>query len=322
MVTALVTVARAELDETVAVSAAAASIGGGGLDLQPGDAMTVRDLLYALLLSSSNEAAAALAEHVAGTQEGFVAAMNGLLRRLDAAGTRFANPHGLDTPGHHSTALDLAKIAAALLERPVLAEIVATPQATIDTPRGPVVEENRNLLLETYDGAIGVKTGRTVGAGHILVAAARRGEDRLIVVAMRSVNAFADAAVLLDFGFALEARLDRPRATTVLTKGTSIGAIVFDPGGTVEVVAAETVRVDLAPGTGSVDYRFAPDAGLQPPLAPGEAIGRVTILAGGRPVGRVRARVADPVPSTDGGWVPTFLGRLMETVAVAVDVVT
>ncbi|HET7481864.1 MAG TPA: serine hydrolase, partial [Actinomycetota bacterium] len=174
MVTALLVAHRADPDETVVVSGAAAAVGGGGLDLVPGDVFTVDQLMRAMLLDSSNEAAAALAEHVGGTTARFVALMNAYLRRIGADRTHFVNPHGLDAPGHYASAADLASIGRHVLDDPYLARIVALRRATIPTPRGPATFDNRNLLLESYRGAIGIKTGYTLGAGNVLVAAARR----------------------------------------------------------------------------------------------------------------------------------------------------
>jgi D-alanyl-D-alanine carboxypeptidase (penicillin-binding protein 5/6) len=216
MVTALVTVARAGPDEVVGVSSRAASTGGGGLDLQAGDRYTVEALLYALLLSSSNDSAVALAEHVAGSEDAFVAAMNDFAQGLGARHTHFVNAHGLDTPGHYSSARDLARIAVALLRRPLLAEIVGASAAVIRAPAGSVEVENRNVLLESYTGAIGVKTGYTAGAGDTLVAAARRHHRLLVAVAMGSVSAAGDAAALLDYGWRRLARTLLIRASAPL----------------------------------------------------------------------------------------------------------
>ena len=167
MVTALLASEVTEPSDVVTVSATAGSIGGGGLDLGAGQTYTVDALMHALLLDSSNEAAQALAEHVAGSEAGFVDRMNAYARSIGATRTRFANPHGLDAEGHYSSAADLATIGARVLSDPYLAGIVATPEATIATPSGSVTLENRNLLLETYEGAIGIKTGRTLGAGNV-----------------------------------------------------------------------------------------------------------------------------------------------------------
>ena len=118
MTTALVVVSRAELDDVVVVSDRAAGTGGGGLDLAPGSRYVVRSLLFALLLTSSNDAAVALAEHVGGSEAAFVAAMNRYVAELGARDTNYVTAHGLDTPGHGSSARDLALIATELLDDP------------------------------------------------------------------------------------------------------------------------------------------------------------------------------------------------------------
>ena len=321
MVTALVTVAEADLEGTATVSAAAGSIGGGGLDLQAGDSLEVDDLLVAMLLSSSNEAAATLAEHVAGTQEAFVELMNARARQLGARDTHFANPHGLDATGHYSTASDLALIGREVLRNPLLKGIVGTATATIDTPRGPATEQNRNLLLESYPGAIGIKTGRTLGAGNVLVAAARRNGRTLIAVAMRSSDAAADSRLLLDTGFGIVRRLDRPRSTTLLAEGTAVGTMVFDPGGSVAVVAAKSVTLDLPPRSPAVSYELVARS-IRPPLTPGQPVGRVEVVSGSETIATVPVVVADEVEGTKGAGLPNFLGRLISWVADAVAVVT
>lgn len=321
MMTALVAVAAADLHEYTTVSPSAGSVGGGGLDLQPGDAMQIRDLLVAMLLSSSNEAAATLAEYVAGSQEAFVRRMNALARRLGARNTAFVNPHGLDASGHYSSAADLARIGAAVIDHPALAEIVAAPRLSVDTPRGPVVEQNRNVLLESYDGAVGIKTGRTLGAGNVLVAAARRGQDTLIAVAMNSADAAADARQLLDMGFVIERRLDRPQPTVVLERGTTVGTLVFDPGGASAVVAAKSIVLDLPPDAPPVEYRWQPRR-VRPPVAAGEGLGQVQVLSNGRVVATVGVVAADEVSETPAALVPNLLGSLINLVAGAVAVVT
>ena len=291
MVTALVVVERASLAETVVVSAHAAATGGGGLDLRPGDLYSVEALLYAMLLSSSNDAAVALAEHVAGSEHAFVGAMNARARAIGATRSRFATPHGLDYPGHVSTARDLAAIADELLENPFLRRVVGTRATTISGSPGRTFLTNRNALLDTYNGAIGVKTGFTAAAGDVLVAAARRSGRRLIAVAMGSDSAAEDARRLLDLGFG------RLRSSVLLRRGTAVGGLVFDPGGAVQAVAGRTVR-GLADRR-AVDHRFEPEPTVRPPLRRGDVVGRVTVAAPRRPLGTVPAVVAEAVPGTE-----------------------
>lgn len=318
MTTALVTVAHADPREVVTVSSYAASISGGGEDLSAGGLYTVRDLLYALLLTSSNEAAVALAEHVSGSESAFVAAMNRYVRKLGARRTHYSNPHGLDADEHYSSAGDLALIGRQVLEIPFLADIVATSDTVIQTPSGPVAIENRNLLLESYPGAIGIKTGRTRGAGTVLVAAATRGPHTLVAVAMNSYDTFADAAVLLDFGFA-EARR-RARTGTLLEGGTTVGALVFDGVGTTSVVASAELEGVVPRADGAVEVVFVPGRDLSLPIAPGDRVGRVRVTT---PDGAasVDAVAVGALEGTDPGWGATalegivgFLGRAVETV--------
>ena len=307
MVTALVVARRGDLDETVLVSPAAAATGGGGLDLRPGDRFTVAELLYALLLSSSNDAAVALAEHTAGSERAFVARMNSLARDLGARGSHFVTPHGLDVPGHYSTARDLARIALAVLRSPVLSEIVATPSTSITGRDGAVRLVNTNPLLESYEGAIGVKTGYTSGAGDVLVAAAERAGRRLIAVAMDSESAAADAAALLDYGFRVLGR------GVLIREGAPIGAVVFDPSGSVSVVAGRTVRGIQRPG--AISIRFEPGAAV-PPLDAGETVGTVVITSGdGSLVARAPAVAGDDVDDAETGGVTSLFGTVLGAAA-------
>jgi serine-type D-Ala-D-Ala carboxypeptidase (penicillin-binding protein 5/6) len=320
MVTALVVAAATEPEDLVEVSGTAASVGGGGLDLRPGDVYSVHDLLYALLLTSSNEAATALAEHVSGSEAAFVTRMNRRAARIGATGTHFLNPHGLDVPGHQSTAADLARIGLTLLETPLLARIVATESASIDTPEGTAVVENRNPLLDTYSGAIGVKTGRTLGAGNVLVGAAHRRGDTLVAVAMGSADAAADSRRMLDFGFRELARRDREVARAYSRAalaelgepGTAVAALIFDLAGAADVVVSGHALDGLvADGGGRFDVVFEPRSGIELPLDAGEAIGTLTIVDGGGTVAEVAAIASNPVPDSGTSWIADALAGIL-----------
>jgi serine-type D-Ala-D-Ala carboxypeptidase (penicillin-binding protein 5/6) len=195
LMTALVTVKHANVDDRVTVSAHAAGTPGSRMGLVSGETLTVRDLLYGLLLPSGNDAAVALAEHVAGSQEAFVRLMNETGAALGLKNTTFANPHGLDDPAQMSTAADLAVMAQAAFAYPLLARIVATPTAQI---AGRTLT-NTNELLGAYQGADGVKTGTTDAAGECLVASVTRNGHRLLVIILHSADRYADARTLLDY---------------------------------------------------------------------------------------------------------------------------
>lgn len=293
MMTAVLTVRAGVLGDEVRVSDTAAIAGGGGLDLKAGQVWSVEALLAALLLSSSNDAAIALAEHVSGSQEAFVASMNAQARRLELDHTAFVTPHGLDTAGHYSSAADLAIIAGELLEEPVLREIVGLRKAAVEGPEGTVTIQNRNLLLESYRGAVGIKTGYTLGAGNALVSAAVRRKRRLIGVVLRSADSFADSRALLDYGFA------KLRRSVLLERGAEVGTVVLDPAGSVRAHATRTVRGLALPDT--IEVSFEPARSYDLPLAPRDVVGSVIVTSGERVIDRVpamtRSRIEEPQPS-------------------------
>lgn len=313
MVTALVTVQRGDSGEVVAVSPAAAATGGGGLDLQVGQRYTVEQLLYALLLTSSNDAAVALAEHEAGTERDFVALMNAYAGDQELRHSHFVNAHGLDTPGHYSSARDLGRIARLLLGVPALAEIVATPRTTIQGPGGAVLLENRNVLLESYPGAIGVKTGFTAGAGDTLVAAARRQHRLLIAVAMGSASAATDAAALLDYGWA---RLERG---VLVAADDPVGELVFASGST-PVTIERTVRGIEHPER--VTVTFAPDEGVALPITPGERVGTAIVGIGSKEIAEVPAVAGGSVEDDgDESWGTGLMADVIGSAARVLDAV-
>lgn len=201
--TALVAVERADLSRTVEVRVNSglmvASTGSTVMGLEPGLRMSMRDLLYGLLLPSGNDAAVAIAEEVAGSVAAFVELMNGKAEELGLANTHFSNPHGLDEPGLYSSALDMALLGRALLAQPELAAIVRTERYQ-PAWEGPELW-NGNALLNLYPGAIGVKIGYTEKAGQTIVAAAERDGRRLIVSVLGSWDRYSDAIALLEWAF-------------------------------------------------------------------------------------------------------------------------
>jgi len=305
MTTALVAVRAADPDDPVVVSPGAAATPGGGLALEAGEIISVEALLHALLLTSSNDAAVALAQHIAGSEAVFVERMNAYARSIGATHTNYVTAHGLDMPGHGSSARDLATIAAALLEVPLLARIVGRTETVIETPAGTALLENRNVLLESYPGATGVKTGFTADAGNVLVASAERDGRRLIAVAMGSVDATADAAALLDHGWR---KLDR---TVLLESGMAVGALVFEHGST-EVRAARVVRGSDRPDR--VHIEFVPDPTIRIPVSSGEVVGQVTVSGSGGVVSTVDAIAASAIEPEATSWASEAVAGLLRAV--------
>jgi len=208
MMTALVVVAHARPGAQVLITSAATHFTGSGVGLLPqGKWVPLEPLLYGLLLPSGNDAAIALAQYVAGTQNRFIAMMNARGQQMNLPCTHFTSVSGIVDQGNHSCAGDLAVIAHAVLEQPVLAPIVASRSAILPFPikGGKLFLYNNNpLLVLGYPGTDGVKTGFTTIAGQCLVATARRGATWLGVVLLHSADTSDQAQQLLNAGFAAE----------------------------------------------------------------------------------------------------------------------
>lgn len=204
ILTALVAEDTYEPDELLPVSAAAQGVEGSRLGVEAGTKLGRDDLLAALLLVSGNDVAEVFAENHPGGREGFLAAMQGTCELLGCTDSTWRDPSGLDAPGHQASAADLAIVSRALLARPLLAEIVASPTLPITWPDGRTqVLDNHNKMVryETDPGTIGVKTGFTSKAGHTLVSAQRRGERTLIAVVLDAEDHYEQVRTLFDYGF-------------------------------------------------------------------------------------------------------------------------
>lgn len=201
--TAIVALERADPSEMVDVDVDGAELAvtteSTVMGLKPGQQLSLRDLLYGLLLPSGNDAAIAIAEYVAGNESAFVDLMNGKVQQLGLDDTHFANPHGLDDPDTYTSAFDIAMLGRELMRQPELATIVGTRvyQPAWDDP--PVWNGNR--LLTLYPESIGVKIGFTDDAGGTIVAAAERDGRMLIASVLGSAGIYQDAITLLEWAF-------------------------------------------------------------------------------------------------------------------------
>ncbi len=193
LMTALLVLETENLSDEVTV-AGADLVGGASMGLEDGEVVTVRDLLWGLLVASGNDAAATLARYTGGDAGGFVDMMNGRAQELGLDDTTFVNPHGLDAEGHVSSADDILTLTLRLLEFPLFREIVATRDALV---AGHSLA-NTNEMLDLYPGVDGVKTGTTSLAGQCLVLSVNDGDRRLLIVVLGSEDRYADVASLHD----------------------------------------------------------------------------------------------------------------------------
>lgn len=265
LMTALVAAEQtADLDEEFTVPPECVGIEGSSIYLQANEKVTMRELLYGLLLQSGNDAAAAVACRVAGNIDSFAVLMNQKAEKLKMHNSHFTNPSGLNDEEHYSTAYDMALLACACLENDVVAEICAAKSATVGTR----TFVNHNKLLYRYEGCVGMKTGYTELAGRTLVSAAKRNGQMLICVTLNDRDDWNDHEALLDCGFAQYP--NRVLCAQGETFGTVPVAGSLIPS--LPVVAAEAVQYPLREEeTLKVTVEIAHE--LQAPVADGMSVG-------------------------------------------------
>jgi D-alanyl-D-alanine carboxypeptidase (penicillin-binding protein 5/6) len=308
MMTVLLALERAQLTDEVTVTPHAAAVGESSVNLRAGERLTVRDLVEACLIQSANDAAWALAEHVGrGDSDRFVSMMNRRARALGLADTNFVRPDGLDAAGHVSSARDVTTLARILMQKPVVRQVVAMRDATIEGGRRL---HTWNDLLGTFPGVVGVKTGHTTAAGWSQVAAVRGPGVTVYATVIgsraRSIRN-GDLVELMKWGLA------RFRVVSLISPGR-IYARAETPYDReqVSLVAPRSVRRAVLVDRPLVERVVAPTS-VELPVREGQELGEVRVYDRGKVVARsplVAARAAKE-PSTIGraGW---YVGRAAE----------
>lgn len=291
---------RVQLTDVVPVSEHAYGMGGSQIWLEPGEQLTLEEMLKAICISSANDAAVAVAEYIGGSEDAFVQQMNAEAARLGMTGTHFENACGLDETGHLSTARDVAVMSREMLLHHT--EIADYCTIWTDTLRGGETQlVNTNKLLRSYQGITGLKTGTTGGAGVCISASAERDGLGLVAVilgAPSSKDRFDAARTLLDYGFAnyqsLTAELpaDAPK-TLPVARG-----------------AEETVELNYtAPGSflaakgddAQLEVQLALPESVEAPVAAGQQLGTVTVLRGGQTLAEYPVAAANDVAALSFG---------------------
>ncbi len=275
---------RFALTDSIHVSAWASRIGGSQAYLAEGEVFSLEDLLKAIVVSSANDACVAVAEHIAGSADGFVSLMNQEVERLGLTDTRYVNVHGLDdnpATGNVTTAYDIAQVGRELIRHPHVLEWSSIEKAPFRD--GAFILENTNKLVGRFEGLDGLKTGYTAKAGFCLCATAERRDLRLISVVLgceSNRDRFADTAELLSAGFNSYSRVDLAR------KGADIKEELPIEGGEPELIRPVAPR-DVAALVSRIDERrlerrFVPRSNLRAPLRVGEEVGNVELFVGDR----------------------------------------
>ncbi|MEI6101296.1 MAG: D-alanyl-D-alanine carboxypeptidase family protein [Eubacteriales bacterium] len=279
IMTAILAIEKGNLSDVVTVSQNASGVEGSSIWLGVGEHVTLENLLYGLMLSSGNDAAVAIAEHISGSVDNFVADMNAKAKQIGAQNTNFLNPNGLYKKDHYTTAFDLALITAYAMKNETFRKIVST-----ETWRMPWegheydrVLKNKNRNLWQYEGATGVKTGYTIDAGRCFVASAQKNGMELITVLLDDYDMFEDSRTLLDYGFTNYQKVN------IVNKGDILGST--DVGnGIVRTVDAVADADYSYPCTGeesaSIRKELKLNQMIAAPIKKGEEIGKLELYLG------------------------------------------
>ena len=271
------------LTDEVSVSANAASMGGSQVYLEPGETMSVEDMLKSVIISSANDAAVALAEHLCGTEEDFVARMNQRAQELGMVNTHFENTNGLDdtTENHVTSARDIAVMSAELLRHPT---ILQYSTIWMDTIRGGAFTlTNTNRLIRFYNGANGLKTGSTSRAKFCISASAKRGNLQLIAVIMAAPTRDIrneTAKKLLDYGFA--------NYDYICCGGEQLNGLPV-LGSPQKTICAQYVAFGCltGKGEGEITQEILLPETLCAPIAEGEVLGKIVYSQNGKNLGEL-----------------------------------
>jgi D-alanyl-D-alanine carboxypeptidase (penicillin-binding protein 5/6) len=299
IMTALLVLENASLEETVTVSEKASRV-SYATGLKAGEELSVRQLLELALVTSSNDAATALAEHVGGSVSGFAEMMNERAEELGLDETRFVNPHGLDASGHYSCATEIATLAHVAMQDPEFARIVMLEEVTLGAyeDRAEREIESTDELLGEYEGLLGVKTGFTDDAKYCFVSAAERDGITLTTVVLGSPNTkarFNDTSRLLDWGF--EHLTMRQLSATTET----IGAVPI----TINPVHDVTIGFDVTTATpvfdleGEVTRTVTVNESVDLPIYTGQPLGEARLVQGDEVLATVPVVATEDVASAE-----------------------
>ncbi len=296
IMTALVVLENASLDDVVTITEESALVEGSSIYMVIGEKLTVEELLYAMMLESGNDAANALAKHVAGSEDEFAVLMNERAQKLGLTDTHFDNASGLDGDTHYTTAKELALITAEAMKYKTFCDIVSTQYKNISKngELGGRTLTNHNRMLKMYEGASGVKTGYTMSdSGRSLVSSAAKGEgSTLIAVTIRDRNDWDDHVKMLDYGFSKVS--DK---TLLQTRKVNIEAnVVGSDQEKIFVYNKDSITARIPDGVETSLKIQMPDF-LYAPVKKGEVVGSVSVMCGESVLGK-----SDLIASQDAAF--------------------
>jgi serine-type D-Ala-D-Ala carboxypeptidase (penicillin-binding protein 5/6) len=306
LMTAYVAMKELPLDKIVRAAPYHPIYGESLMGLKTGERVSVRDLLYGLILVSGNDAAHTLAVRAAGSQARFVGQMNRYAAALGLTDTHYANPVGLDQRGNYSSAADLGTLARRLLQNPTFAKIADSRTALLRSLRPPRRIDTLNYLLEMAPWATGVKTGHTFDAGYVLVGSGEKKGVGLVSVAIGAPTdetRFSDNLTLLEYGFS------QYRRRLPVKRGQDLAEPEIRwSGGRLPLRAARSLQVGVRKGE-EVEVRVQAPGEVEGPIKRGARLGTATVLVEGRRGGAVPLRASRAIPEA------SFFDRARATVA-------
>lgn len=297
IMTAIIALENSNLNEIVTVSQNAVLAPPVKMHLVKGEELTLEQLLYALLMQSSNDAAVAIAEHVGGSVENFATMMNNKAKEIGCSDTEFVTPNGLDKGNHHSTAKDMALIGAYAIKNKEFIRISNTKSIAFSSNKKSYSITNKNQLLSTYNGAIGVKTGFTGKAGHCFVGAAKRGDITLVSVVLASgwgssgkAKKWSDTVKILNYGF------DNYKKYSIMGEDKNVSVnvskkkqVTLKPIGNITALLTENEYKSLS-------YNYKLPTSIEAPVYNGREYGKVDITVGDIKLGSLPMVSPEDIP--------------------------
>lgn len=284
IMTAVVALATGDISREVKIDCRACGVEGSSIYLKPNEVLTLEDLLYALMLESANDAAAAIAYEISGGIEEFASLMNETAAKIGLSGTHFTNPHGLDNEAHYTTAYDLGKLTAYAMSNTEFQKIVSTYKKIIPLcgEDGVRVLINHNKLLKMSDDVIGVKTGFTKHSGRCLVSAAEKDGVCVIAVTLNAPDDWNDHLAMHKLGFAEYESKSLAKPGEFVVKLPCSGA----PDGFITARNRDALTHTM-PHSADFTYSIEAQRPLLPQIDDGQEVGRVVFFSNGKEIGSV-----------------------------------
>ena len=294
--TALIVIENCTLDEIIEIPPEAAGVEGSSMYLKKGERVSVKDLLYGLMLLSGNDAAVALAIHTAGSVPAFADMMNARAESLGLSDTHFVTPNGLHDKAHYTTAKELSLIGAEAMKNEIFREIVSTDYYVSQTGENPRTMRNKNSLLKDYPGACGIKTGYTSAAGRCLLFSAEKDGMLLVGSVLHCRPMFEVSQVMLDFGF------ENFTLHKVYGTGDKIAGCLVKNGkkSILALTAKEDIIIPLRKGTKfTAETRIFLNKNVTAPVFKGEESASAELFIDGKSVLTFPLTAGESIPSRD-----------------------